>query len=293
MQVEYNSNIIDIKKGTRVIDLLKKDIEECKNNIIACKFNNEVKSLDYEINSDGKIELIDLKSKDGMRIYRRGLIYIVGKAFNELYKEALLTVNYQLSHSLFCEVDNMAVTEEMIEKINEKVKEIVKKDLKITKKIMSKEEAIEFYKKEKTLRGILQIDLEEKKEVTLYYCEDYYNYFYGVMPISTGYMKKYEILKYDYGFLLRYPSSNNPNILPEFKESKKLLETLEEYEEVHKVLKINTLYKLNSIIKANKIKEYILLDEALHEKKIAGIADNIAKNKDLKVILIAGPSSSR
>ena len=150
--------------------------------------------LNFEINEDGKIELIKIKDKDGMRIYRRGLIYIVSKAFSELYPEALLTINYQLYHSMLCEVDNLKVTEEMIKKVNKRVKEIIKNNLPITKKIMTKEEAKKFYLKENTLKGRLQIDLEAKKEVTLYYCEDYYNYFYGVMPISTGFAKLYDLL---------------------------------------------------------------------------------------------------
>ena len=292
MQIIYNNTEIDVKSGTKVCDLLKQEILKFKNEVVACKFNNELKSLNYEINSDGKIELIDVTQKDGMRVYKRGLIYIIAKAFQETYKNALLTVNYQLYHSMLCEIDNMKVTEEIIEKVNKRVQEIIEQDLPITKKIMTKEEAVKFYDKEKTLKGRLQLDLEEKKEVTLYYCEDYYNYFYGVMPISTGCIKKYELLKYHDGFLIRYPSRKDPNHLPKFIECPKLLETLDEYEDVHKILGVNTLYRLNTIIKKDKIKDYILLDEALHEKKIAGIADNIAKNKKIKVVLIAGPSSS-
>ena len=292
MQIEYNKTIIDVKKGTKVLDLLKKEIEKRNNEIIACKFNNEVKSLNYEINSNGKLELIDITNKDGMRIYKRGLIYIVAKAFRELYPEALITVNYQLYHSMLCELDNFEVTEEMIEKVNKRVKEIIKLNLPITKEIMSKEKAMEFYEKEKTLKGRLQLDLKEKKEVTLYYCENYYNYFYGVMPVSTGCIKEYELLKYHDGFLIRYPSRKNPYDLPSFIECPKLVASLDEYEEVHKILNVNTLYKLNKIIKSRDIKDYILMDEALHEKKIAKIADKISQNKDIKVILIAGPSSS-
>ena len=292
MQIEYNNTIIDVKKGTKVLDLLKKEIEKRNNEIIACKFNNEVKSLNYEINSNGKLELIDITNKDGMRIYKRGLIYIVAKAFRELYPEALITVNYQLYHSMLCELDNFEVTEEMIEKVNKRVKEIIKLNLPITKEIMSKEKAMEFYEKEKTLKGRLQLDLKEKKEVTLYYCENYYNYFYGVMPVSTGCIKEYELLKYHDGFLIRYPSRKNPYDLPSFIECPKLVASLDEYEEVHKILNVNTLYKLNKIIKSRDIKDYILMDEALHEKKIAKIADKISQNKDIKVILIAGPSSS-
>ena len=292
MQIIYNNTEIDVKSGTKVVDLLKQEIQKSKNEVVACKFNNELKSLNYEITTNGKIELIDITQKDGMRVYKRGLIYIIAKAFQETYNNALLTVDYQLYHSMLCEVDNLQITEEMIEKVNKRAQEIINQDLPIVKKFMTKEEAAKFYEKEKTLKGKLQLDLEEKKEVTLYYCEDYYNYFYGVMPISTGCIKKYELLKYHDGFLIRYPSRKDPNNLPKFIECPKLLETLDEYEDVHKILGVNTLYRLNTIIKKDAIKDYILLDEALHEKKIAGIADSIAKNKSLKVILIAGPSSS-
>ncbi len=292
MQIIYEEYIIDVKKGTRVVDLLKDEIAKSRNKVIACRFNNEVKSLSYEIDSDGKIELIDLTDKDGIRIYRRGLIYIIGKAFYETYPEALLTINYQLSNSLLGEVDNMKVTKEMIEKVDKKVKEIIKRDAEIKKVAMTKEEAEKFYQENHTLKGKLQLDVKKKKEIMLYYCEDYYNYFYGVMPLSTGIIDIYELLEYDGRFLVRYPSRKNPNELPEFKENKKLLATLDEYEDLHETLNVHTLYKLNKIVDENRIKDYILLDEALHEKKMAQIADDIVKRGKVKVVLIAGPSSS-
>lgn len=291
MQVIYNNTIIDVKKGTRVIELFSEEIKKNRE-IIACRFNNEVKSLNYKIVSDGNIELIDIRDKDGMRIYQRGLIYIIAKAFRDIYPNALITVNYQLYHSMLCEIDNLKITEEMIKKVNERVKEIIEKDLPIERRTMTKEEAKHFFEKEKTLKGKLQLELETKENVTLYYCEDYYNYFYGVMPISTGCIRNYELTKYHDGFLIRYPSRKNPNELRNFIECPKLLETLDEYEDVHRSLNVNTLYKLNNIIKNGKIKEYILMDEALHGKKIAKIADTISDNRKIKVVLIAGPSSS-
>ena len=236
MQIVYNNTEIDVKKGTKVCDLLKQEITKSKNEVVACKFNNELKSLNYEINTSGKIELIDVTQKDGMRVYKRGLIYIIAKAFQEIYNNALITVDYQLYHSMLCEVDNMKITEEMIEKVNKRAQEIIEQDLPITKKIMTKNEAVEFYEKEKTLKGRLQLDLKEKKEVTLYYCEDYYNYFYGVLPISTGFAEAYEITKYSDGFLIRYPSKNNPYELSEFQDTPKLFATLEEYQKLHKIL---------------------------------------------------------
>ncbi len=294
MQVFYkNKNIIlNVEKDVTVADLFKNEILESNNDIIGCRFNNEVKGLNFKISSDGTIELIDITDKDGMRIYQRGLIFIVAKALHSIYPNALLTINYQLYHSMLCEIDNQEITEDMIEKLNKRVEEIISSNLPIERKIMSKKEAKKFYEKEKTLKGKLQLDLEEKDEVTLYYCEDYYNYFYGVMPISTGCIKKYELSKYHDGFLIRYPSRKSPNELRKFIECPKLLETLDEYEDVHKTLNVNTLYKLNKIIENNNIKDYILLDEALHEKKIAKMADAISNNKNKKVVLIAGPSSS-
>lgn len=292
MQIKYKNKVINTNENIRVYDLFKDEIEKSNNEIIACKFNNEVKGLGFKLKSNGTIELLDITDKDGMRVYQRGLIYVVAKAFRDIYPDALLTVNYQLYHSMLCEIDNIDLTDEMIEKVDKRVKEIVESNLPIERKVMTKEEAKVFYEKEKTLKGKLQLDLEEKENVTLYYCEDYYNYFYGVMPISTGCIKKYEISKYHDGFLIRYPSRKNPDELRKFIECPKLLETLDEYEDVHKTLNVNTLYKLNQIIKNGKIKDYILLDEALHEKKIAKIADMISNDKKKKVVLIAGPSSS-
>ena len=292
MKISYKGYAMEIQEGQTVSEFLSEEIEKADVDIIACKFNNELKRLNFKPTKGGEIELVDIGSKDGMRIYRRGLIYIVSKAFSEIYPEFKLTVNYQLHHALFGEVTNMEITEEVLEKINARVKEIAQANLPIIKKKMTKEEATSFYEKENTLRGKLQLDCKDKKEVTLYYCEDYYNYFYGILPISTGYVKNYEIIKYHDGFAIRFPSSKTPTVLDEFKDSPKLLATLEEYEDVHKVLNIDTLHKLNTSIKEDTIKEYILLDEALHEKKVAGIADDIVKNKNVKVILIAGPSSS-
>ena len=294
MNIKYKSEenvIVDDDKKIKVKELFKDKIENNKK-IIACISNNEVKSLDYEVKNNDKVELLGIYSKDGRRIYIRGLLYIMSKAFNELYPEALLSVNYQLSNSMYCEVDNMNVTEEMIHNVDKKMREIVSKDLEIRKVEMTKEEAEEFYEKEKTLRGILQLDNKEKEGVSLYFCEDYYNYFYGVMPISTSYINIFEITKYYNGFLLRYPNKNNWDALEEFKERKKVLKTLEEYESIHEVLEVDTIYKLNKKIREGKGKDLILLAEALHEKKISDIADNIIKKQGVKVVLIAGPSSS-
>ena len=279
-------------ENKKIIDIFADEIKKSTVKIIACKCNNEIRSLNYEPKEGEKVELIDISNADGMRIYVRGLLLIMSKAFNKLYPEALLTINYQLSNSTFCEVGNMPITKEKIEKINEEMKNIIANDYEIKKIVMTKEEAEKFYEREKTLRGRLQLDNKNKDTVSLYFCEDYYNYFYGVMPISTGYTDIFELKLYNNGFLLRYPSRKNPTHLEEYKDNKKLLKTLQEYEDIHRILGIETIYKLNKEILSGNTNNVIMLAEALHEKKISDIADAIRKKDGIKVVLIAGPSSS-
>lgn len=292
MKIIYENQTLEASKGITVYDLLKEEIENAKTEVIACKVNNEVRSLKLKLTEDAKVELIDLNSKDGMMIYIRGIMYIMSKALSELYPEALLTVNYQLSNAMFCELDNMEVTEEMIQKIHKKMEEIIKKNLEIRKVKMTASEAEKFYEKEKTLKGKIQIDQDTPYGASLYYCEDYFNYFFGVMPISTGYTKVYDIVKYRDGFIVRYPNWKTPTKLSPFVENKKLVSTLDEYEDIYKLIGINTIYRLNREVKKDKALDAILLSESLHEKKIAELADNIGKDKKVKVVLIAGPSSS-
>lgn len=293
MKLVYKGDTkVEMGEHKKIVDIFKNEIENSKEEIIACKCNNKVRSLNYEPEEGEKVEFLDISTADGMRIYVRGLLLIMSKAFNKLYPDALLTVNYQLSNATFCQIDNMKTTEEMMKNVSDEMKKIIDANYDINKVVMTKEEAKRFYDKEQTIRGKLQLDNKDKDTVSLYFCEDYYNYFYGVMPISTGYTKIFDLKVYNNGFLIRYPSRKNPNKLEEYKENKKLLNTLQEYEDIHRVLGINTIYKLNKEILNGNEKELILLAEALHEKKISDIADKIVNKNDVKVVLIAGPSSS-
>ena len=294
MKITYKDKTFNVEPNTRIKDVLKKEIENSENKIITCICNNKVKSLNHKVHEDCNIELLDYTNKEGKRVYVRGALYIMAKAFKEEYPEAKLTVNYQLSNSMYCVIDNMEITDEMINKVKSKMKEIIEKDLEIKKVVMSQDEARKFYEKEKNKTGIL-LQLNKKDEtdkISLYYCEDYYNYFFGVMPISTGLVNVFDLVKYKDGFLIKYPSREEPNKLAQFKETKKLLSTLNEYDEIYKILKIDTVNRLNKRIEEDKGKETIILSEALHEKKISDIADKIVNNKSTKIVLIAGPSSS-
>lgn len=284
--------IVKTNTNAKISEIAKTQIEESRYPVVGAIFNNEYKNLNDRLNEDGKLELINIASKEGMKIYRRTLTYIMGMAFWKLYPEAHIVVNYQLSNAMYCDIENMTVTEEMLQNVQNEMKEIVKKDLQIEKRVMTREDAEKFYSQYNTGKGRLQFDIMTNKEINMYYCEDYFNYFYETIATHTGVTQIFELKKYYDGFLLRYPHSEDVEHLPEFKETKKLLWALHEYETIYKVLNVGTVYRLNKLIKEKKIKEQILLSEALHEKKIAQIADKIAERKGIKMILIAGPSSS-
>ena len=293
MKITYENEILEIPEGTKIREGLKEKIETSNiKDIIAARYNNTIESLDFPINRDGEIEFINRQDKDGRIIYIRGLLFLMSKAFKEVYPEAQLTVNYQLSNAMYGSVDNIEVTEEMIANVKAKMQEIIAKDLPITKVMMTQEEAEEFYKKEASVRGRLQTDIDKEK-VSLYYCEDYYNYFYGTMPVSTGFAKIFDFVIYRNGFLVKYPSIAEPDVIQPNVDSLKLVSAMDEYDEINKLMRINTVYRLNKKIREPKgEKELILISEALHEKKIAEIANKIKEHGNVRMVLIAGPSSS-
>ena len=292
MKILFKEKEYEINQKVRISELLENEIRQNEHPVVGAKFNNEYQNLDFEINQDGKVELIDISQKEGMNIYRRTLVYIMGKAFEEKYPDYKVQVNYQLDNAMYCTTENLEITDEFISNIKSRMAEIINENLKIDKIELSREEAEKFYDKNHTSKGRLQVDLEDNQIIYMYKCGEYCNYFYGEVATYTGITKIFDIEKYSKGFLIRYPSTSRPYVLPPYKQTKKLAWALEEYDNIHKLLNINSVYKLNTAVKENRIKDIIMIDEALHEKKIANIADKIAKREGVKVILIAGPSSS-
>lgn len=292
MKIQYKDKRMEVEQEITIQDLLQEEIERSEYPVIGAIFNNQYVNLTYPIKEDGEIKLIDISSKEGTKIYRRTIIYILGKALEEICPNKKMIVNYQLPNSMFCEIEDMEITEELIQNLSEQMHQIVKSNLPIKQVIMTRQQAEEFYQENDVSKGRLQLNLSDNQEIFMYYCEDYYNYCYGTIANRTGVAKIFEIIKYDDGFLVRYPSSDKPDQLPKLIQTKKLSWALNEYDDIHKILNVNTVYKLNKAVEEDSIKDIIMLDEALHEKKIANIADEIAKNRKVKMVLIAGPSSS-
>ncbi len=293
INVTYEGEVYKIPNSMAVIDFMKNVLKIKSKEIVACKAFYEVKSLSHIIDRDTHLELLDTTTADGNRIYVRGLTFVLIKAFEELFPGKRFVVNYALGHALYCESPDFKIKAGDIEAIKEKMNGIISRNLPFEKKVLTLEEATKLYEKcgKDDKKGLLENRM--KTHVSIYYCGKSFNYFYGTMPPSTGYVKCFDVVKYrDGGLLLEYPRRFNPNVIEKFKDSKKLYATFLEYDNIHKALGLETISGLNKLIRQGKGGDVIRVCEALHEKKIAQIADMIASDRKKKLVLIAGPSSS-
>ena len=235
ININYKGNEYTTEKGKQVIDFIKENLDVELLTVLACKINYEVKSLNFAMQEDCNLDLIDYTTSDGNRIYVRGLTFIMTQAFEELYPEKKVIVNYSLGHSIYCEdLSGTSITDEELENVRTRMNEIIEKDLPFVKSELSIEDARKMYERSGRTDKLELLETRKKDYVSLYSCGKTINYFYGVMPISTGYMKYYDLVKYENGFLLVYPRRFNPTKVEKVKETKKLYATFNEYDKIHK-----------------------------------------------------------
>jgi|BioPla2DNA2_1021312.scaffolds.fasta_scaffold01935_4 uridine kinase len=284
----------EVFEGISLLELVHEYQKNSKSIIVAAKVNNDIKELSYHLYDNCQLEFIDLTYEDGMRIYRRSLSFILIKAVNDLFPDRKVIICHSISKGLYCEIKgDTQLTAEEVSLINKRMKEIVAQRIPFIKKMMSIEEAKEVFRKRGRMDRVNAIEHRKKPYVTLYICDEFEDYFYGYMVPDTGYLKHFDLKYYSPGLIMMYPDKTNPDIIPKFKEQKKLFSIFKEYKNWGHILGVANVGALNDIVKEGKINEMIRVAEALHEKKIAQIADMIAFNKNKKkVVLIAGPSSS-
>lgn len=294
IKVNYKDKVFEVEEGISALDFIKNNIDVDLNTVMACKISNEVKSLDdANLKKDCNFDIVDYTTADGSRIYVRGLTFIMLKAFGEVYPELKITVNYSLGHSVYCEAEDGAeITYEMIENVEKRMREIVNEDIHFEKRVLTIEEAKNLYEKDGRDDKLGIIGNRMKSHVSVYACGETINYFYGVMPLSTGVIKYFDIMNYEKGFIIVYPRRSNPTVVEKIAETKKLYTTFDDYDRLHKALNVANVSELNAWVKSGKIADLIRISEALHEKKLANIADMIASDREKRIVLIAGPSSS-
>ncbi len=287
---------ITIPQGTKLNELI--DLWDLKGenglDILAGKINNKIEDLTHELKDKSQITLIDLTSEDGVRIYKRSLFFILAKVVRQLYPDHRLSVRHHISRGTYCEIyGNRSINSDDIKLIEEKMKELVNSGMPMDRSIVSLQEARDIFKKSKDYDKVSLLRNCKKNQISIYKCGDMANYLYGHLVPNTKYLKKFKLMNYSSGFILRYPDLDSPYEIAPYEESKQLFEILKEHKKWGEILDVSHVGSLNNIIVSGNIREFIQMSEALHEKKISNIADMIKMRvPDVRVILISGPSSS-
>ncbi len=284
---------IDIDKNTRLFDLAKKIFDNDYRKYLGAIINNEVKHLEYKIEEGCSIRFIDINDKDGKRIYARTLSFIYVKACKDIFDHCEVTIEHSLSKGVYSEIHKKdMLNKDDTLKILKRMQEIIESDYKISREEIDKEHAKELFTKQNMQDKIRLLNHVTKTKIHIYRIEDLYDTYYGYLAPSTGYINKFNLIYYSPGIVLQYPIKEAGFKIPEFEEHQKLFKIFRESEKWGDILDIGYVGALNDKIKNGQINEIIRISEALHEKKIANIADKICENEDIKIILIAGPSSS-
>lgn len=284
---------LKFEKGISIKDVIKQVNYKIHKNYLSVRVNNEIMHLDYKLNKDTEIELLDIKDKDGFRVYVRTLTFVFIKAIKDIFKDAKTSVEHSLSKGLYIEIHKkVSITPEDLNLIKNQMNKIIKSDLPIERLVMKTSEANKIFK-EQGMKDKLQLaKYREKDNIHVYKLDGYYDKFYGYLAPSTGYIKSFDLKYYHPGIVLQYPRKEFNYQIPEFEEQNKLAQIFKESEKWVKILELENVASLNEKVMNKEIPEIVRISEAFHEKKIANIADKICDDKKIKIILIAGPSSS-
>ncbi len=283
---------VDVEDGTIIEDLVKEYQHELEFRVIAAKRNNTLVDLTEEIIEPCVVSFLDIRTQAANLIYEKSLSLIYLKAVEDILGAVPVEIQNVINKGLYTEVKaSEPITKEQIQEIENRMREIVKADLPFEKYVCGPEEAMKIMEEDgyKFKQRLLQS--MKVKRVKFYTLDGYRNFFYGLMTPSSGYIEYFELMKYRNGVLIRFPHPSNPKQIPEYVDEKLMYATFGEATRWQKLLGINYVDDLNEKVRNGEYKEIIQLSEALHEKRIAEIADMIKEQKK-RIILIAGPSSS-
>ena len=281
-------------KGIKVKEILNKMSKEEREDAILIKYNNKKVDLETELKKNGTLQIYDINTLEGNRIYERGLLYLfIYAANNILGKDTKVIVKHSIDKGIFCKIDKELEDKDVLE-IKKQMKELVSKNISFTKMDTTKYEAIEYFKSIKREDKAKTLFYDPSKYVSLYKLDDNYNYIVGDLPSSTGVLKYFDLsLIKDKGIVVRFPSIYDNKKVKRYTHHTNYFNTLEEYSAWGNNLNINNIGELNDYITSNKPEDIIQLSEIMQDYKLLSIAEQIVLNKeDYKIILLSGPSSS-
>jgi uridine kinase len=264
--------------------------------IIGAIVNNTLKELSYPVLGECEVEFIDRTNNSGLSAYIRSLIFVMCKAVIDLYPDTKLYILHAISKGYYCELRDFngknILTPQGIIDLKAKMEEVIREDIPITRHKIKTEEAITLF----VAQGLddKELILRQRKRIftSVYKMDGIVNYLYGFLAPSTGSLNVFNLVEYFDGMLLQIPSTSRPDRTVEQTPQKKLFDVINEHSRWVKLLEVENVGKLNQQIIDKKAGNLIKIAEALQEKKVAYIADKIYDRKDVKLVLISGPSSS-
>lgn len=260
---------------------------------VSAKVNNKVEGMHYRVYNNKDVEFLDLYSASGSRAYTRTLFFVLCKAVHDIFPDGSVVIDIPVSNGYYCDLQiGRAVTLQDVERLRSHMQEIIDRALPIHRHEAPTEEAIEMFRKLGTHSKVTLLKTIGNIYTTYYEIDGYVDYFYGTMLTNTSQLYLFGLEKYYDGLLLRIPSTDDPSKLGELTRQDKMFEIFQEHHRWQNLLGIGTVGTFNEAVANGRTNDIINISEALQEKKISRIADEIAGRKGVKVVLISGPSSS-
>ena len=292
-----NNSTREFPEGSSLLDIYNGFNLAMPYGPVSAKVNNKVESLDFRVYYNKDIEFLDITSSSGMRTYVRSLFFILVKAVEELYPQGSISLEHPISKGYFCKLHiDRTIGLDDVQRIKQKMQEIIAADIPYTRTESHTEEVVRLFEKRGMMDKARLLDTYGQLYSYYYQLGDTVDCYYSSLVPSTGYIRLFDIVKYYDGLLLRIPSRENPTKLEEVVKQEKMLEVFQEYHRWNQILGISTVGDLNVACNEGHATDLINVSEALQEKKIAQIADEITHRdqdgKRVKLVLISGPSSS-
>lgn len=259
---------------------------------VSARVNNKVEGLGFRVYNHKDVEFLDITSDSGMRTYVRSLFFVLTKAIGDLYPEGEIIIEHPVSKGYFCNLRiDRPVTQADVDAVKQRMQEIIAADIPIRRINCPTDKAIEVFRNVGRNDVVTLLETTGKLYCTYYKLENKADYYYGSLLTSTGKIHLFELQQYHDGLLLRVPSRENPDILEELVRQDKMLGVFNVHHNWQEILGVSTVGDFNTACRTGHATDLINVAEALQEKRIAGIADDIHHRKS-RIVLISGPSSS-
>ena len=259
----------------------------------SAKVNNKVEGLHFVLFNDKDIEYLDITSPSGHRTYTRSVFFVLYKAAHDLFPDAMLRIENPVSNGYYCHIDLAGgITPEQVAQLKVRMQEIINDDLSFHRLTVHTDEAVKLFRDAGLENKAKLLESCGRLYTHYYTLGDVANYFYGSLLVRTSQIYLFDLIPYGDGILIRVPDSKNPSQLRPMREQPKMFDVFRQQHSWQKILGVTTIGELNAACAAGYANDLINVSEALQEKMISRLADQIAENPKWKVILIAGPSSS-